>query len=77
MGVRGRKTKEPTLVEKFAAAVKQRRTALGKSQQKLADDAGLSVSYVSMLERGQRTPPLDTVETVAKALDCAPTFLLG
>jgi len=46
------------------------------SQEVLAQKAGLSVSYVSMLERGQRTPPLDTLETLAKALGVPPLNLL-
>ena len=46
------------------------------SQETLAQKAGLSVSYVSMLERGQRTPPLDTLESLAKALGVPPVELL-
>lgn len=45
------------------------------SQQAVAKKARLSVSYVSMLERGQRVPPLDTLEAIAKALDVAPLYL--
>jgi hypothetical protein len=30
-----------------------------------------------MLERGQRTPPLDTLESLAKALAVSPTSLLS
>ena len=46
------------------------------SQEVLAQKAGLSVSYISMLERGQRTPPLDTLESLAKALSVSATSLL-
>jgi transcriptional regulator with XRE-family HTH domain len=46
------------------------------SEQKVADKAGLSVSYLSMLERGVRMPPLDTLETLAKALGVQPLDLL-
>ena len=46
------------------------------SQQSVASKAGLSVSYVSMLERGERTPPLETLESVAKALSISPLDLL-
>ena len=46
------------------------------SQQSVASKAGLSVSYVSMLERGERTPPLETLEAVAKALSVSPLDLL-
>ena len=44
------------------------RTSKKLSQEAVASKAGLSVSYISMLERGERTPPLDTLETLAKAL---------
>ena len=46
------------------------------SQQALARKAGISVSYVSMLERGQRTPPLETLEVMAKVLRVNPVHLL-
>ena len=42
----------------------------------LAQEAGISVSYVSMLERGQRSPPLDTLEALAEALGVSPLALL-
>ena len=45
------------------------------SQQALAKKARVSVSYVSMLERGKRVPPLDTLEVLAKALGVAPLYL--
>jgi transcriptional regulator with XRE-family HTH domain len=34
------------------------------------------VSYVSMLERGLRVPPLETLEALAKALGVPPLDLL-
>lgn len=45
------------------------------SQEALAKKARISVSYVSMLERGTRVPPLDTLEVLAKALGVAPIYL--
>ncbi len=52
-----------------------------RAQQKLsqlvvAKKARVSVSYVSMLERGERTPPLETLEVLAKALGVSPLYLL-
>jgi len=38
--------------------------------------AGVSVSYISMLERGQRSPPLEMLEALAKALRVSPLELL-
>jgi transcriptional regulator with XRE-family HTH domain len=36
----------------------------------------ISVSYISMLERGQRSPPLETLDALAKALRVSPLELL-
>lgn len=38
------------------------------SQGELAKLAGISVSYLSLLERSKRDPALSTVESIAKAL---------
>jgi len=46
------------------------------SQEALAKKCGISVSYVSMLERGERTPPLETLEALAKGLAVSPLVLL-
>jgi transcriptional regulator with XRE-family HTH domain len=46
------------------------------SQQAVAEKSKLSVSYISMLERGARTPPLETLEVLAKALGVKPLDLL-
>jgi len=46
------------------------------SQETLAHRAGISVSYVSMLERGQRSPPLETIEVLAHALSVPAISLL-
>ena len=65
------------LLTRFAGNVRRIRSMKNLSQMALADKVGISVSYVSMLERGQRSPPLETVEKVAKALGVAPALLLG
>ena len=67
----------PSLADKFAANLKSERLRRKLSQETLASKAGLSVSYISMLERGQRAPPLDTLESLAKALSVSPTSLLS
>ncbi len=66
-----------TLLARFAGNVRRLRSQKGLSQKALADNVGISVSYVSMLERGQRSPPLETIEKMARALRVAPTALLG
>ena len=58
-----------------ASNIRLLRTHQKLSQQVLAKKAHLSVSYVSMLERGLRAPPLATLEVIAKALRVAPAYL--
>ncbi len=65
------------LLTRFAGNVRRLRARKKLSQKALADRIGISVSYVSMLERGQRSPPLETIEKMAKALGVPPATLLG
>ncbi len=65
------------LLTRFAGNVRKLRAKKRLSQKTRADKVGISVSYVSMLERGQRSPPLETIEKVAKALGVTPASLLG
>ena len=64
------------LADRFATNLKTERLRRKLSQEALASKAGLSVSYISMLERGQRTPPLDTLESIARALQVTASALL-
>jgi transcriptional regulator with XRE-family HTH domain len=66
-----------SLSEKFAQNLKSERLRRKLPQEVLARKAGLSVSYISMLERGQRSPPLDTLEALAKALAVGPASLIA
>ena len=66
-----------SLTRRFAANIQRLRAKKKLSQKALADKVGISVSYVSMLERGQRSPPLETIEKMAKALQVTPANLLG
>jgi len=65
------------LLARFADNVRRLRARKKLSQKALADKVGISVSYVSMLERGQRSPPLETIEKMAKALSVPPASLLS
>jgi transcriptional regulator with XRE-family HTH domain len=65
------------LLTRFATNVRKLREKKKLSQKALADKVGISVSYVSMLERGQRSPPLETIEKMAKALGVPPATLLA
>lgn len=52
------------------------RRSKGLSQEKLAEMAGVSGSYIGYLERGERTPSLDLLAKIAEALDVELTMLL-
>ncbi len=62
--------------DNVAANLRAVRLRLRLSQEEVARKAGLSVSYISMLERGQRSPPLDTLAIVARVLGVTPAVLL-
>lgn len=44
------------------------RLARSLTQEQLAESADISVSFLSMIERGERTPHLTTLQALAKAL---------
>ncbi len=65
-----------SLPEAFSHNLAAQRRRRKLSQEALAERAGFSVSYVSMLERGLRSPPLETLEDLADALRVSPLTLL-
>ncbi len=64
------------LANNFKKNLQALRRKKALTQQSLAEQAGISVAYVSLLERGLRMPPLDTVDQLAKALRVQPLALL-
>ncbi len=56
----------------FGWLLKRRRRAAGLTQEGLAEQAGFSPHYISMLERGVRLPPPVTVDLLADALALTP-----
>ena len=56
-------------MEAFGVALKRFRRLSHLTQQELAERAGYSAHYVSMLERGVRAPQPITAEILAEALD--------
>lgn len=53
----------------FANSLKRLRLAKGLSQEDLSALAGVDRTYISMLERGKRSPSLITIEKIAAALE--------
>jgi transcriptional regulator with XRE-family HTH domain len=56
------------LSDGFALVVQKHRTAKGLSRAALAAQSGLHQTYIGLLERGKRSPNLDTAQAIAKAL---------
>jgi len=56
------------LSDSFASVVQKHRQAKGLSRSALASQAGLHQTYVGLLERGKRSPNLDTAQAIAHSL---------
>ncbi len=65
-----------TLAKVFGKVLKQKREALNLSQEELAFEAGLHRTYISLLERGIKTPTLNVLFQIADALDILPSQLI-
>ncbi|MFL0473457.1 helix-turn-helix domain-containing protein [Priestia sp. 179-F W1.4 NHS] len=56
----------------FGIVIKKYRLERSISQEKLAFGAGLDRTFISLLERGQRKPTINTLFAVSKALGVKP-----
>ncbi len=66
-----------TLGPRLGRIVRKYRVAAGLSQEALADKAGLHRTYISLLERGLRSPSIDTLRQVAGALGISTAELVA
>jgi len=57
--------------------IRQRRKALGLTLQALCGRAGLSVGYLSQVERGNATPSLGTLAQIAQALNVGLEYFIA
>jgi len=64
------------LRDRFGLNVRRARLAKGLTIEALAQDAGLSYSYVGEIERGLRNPTLDIIGKLADSLEIQPYTLL-
>jgi len=73
------KTERPptTKPDDLPGRLRARRKSLGLTMQAVADASGLSVGFISQIERGIATPSLTSLVSVASALDLAVEHLLG
>lgn len=59
---------DKSIAKKLGNAIRSKRLKLGYTQEKLAYEAGVSVSYISEMERGIVNPTIDIVYQVSKVL---------
>ncbi len=72
-------TKEVVIMvraELVAQVIRARRKSKGLSQEVLSGLAGLDRTHYSKIERGQRTPSIDTLFKIAHALELPPHQLM-
>ena len=65
-----------TIEEAFGAVLRELRTARGITQERLAFNADLDRTFISLLERGQRQPSLATIFGLAQALQLSPSEIV-
>jgi len=58
--------KKQNLIGEF---IRTKRESLGMKQEELAHEIGVAVPTVSLYESGKRTPDLETLRKIAKAID--------
>lgn len=60
------------LLEKLSENMRRLRKEKGLSQEELAARCDLHRTYISLVERKQRTPTLDAIEIIAAGLGVSP-----
>ena len=60
--------KEMDILTRFGKMVREKRLALGLSQEAFADKCHLDRTYISGIERGKRNVSLRNIEVIADAL---------
>jgi transcriptional regulator with XRE-family HTH domain len=56
----------------IGGVLRAKRKKLGVSQEKIAEIAGVDRTYVSILERGLKSPTVETLEKICAALGTLP-----
>ena len=67
---------DDTLTKRFGDKVRRYRLRHGFSQEELAYRAGLHRTQITLIERGKRSPRLETICKLAAALDVKPARLI-
>lgn len=61
----------------IANRIKTKRVELGLSQKNLAERVGVTPPAINRFEKGEKSPSVDTLLKLAKALGVSTDFLLG
>lgn len=64
------------LKQTVARNVRRLRLERGYTQEELSELAGINRNYTGMIERGERSPTVDMLEKLARALKIDPVTLL-
>lgn len=64
------------LKQTVAKNIRVQRLARGYTQEELSERAGINRNYTGMVEREERSPTVDMLEKIAKALAIDPVILL-
>lgn len=71
-----RKSRDSGLRVRFGNVLRERRRERGLTQEELAHQTGLDVSFISRVERGLQAPSIEVVFVLASALGEAPHDLV-
>lgn len=77
LGVMSEQVDIKPLLGSLARRIKERRAALGLSQEKLAERAGVSTNFLARIEISGKTPSLRTLAQLANALEVPVSELLA
>ena len=70
-------SKDRSVDELFGEVLQQFRKEKGLSQEDLGFESGYHRTYISLLERGKKSPSLKTIFQLAKALNVEPSEIMG
>jgi transcriptional regulator with XRE-family HTH domain len=66
-----------TIEQQFGEALRQLRIQKKLSQEALGFESGYHRTYISLLERGKKSPSLNTIFKLADTLNIKPSELVG
>ena len=66
----------PVDYKKLGARVRQQRVLSGLTQERLAEMAGVSSSFIGHIERGEKKASVETVVALCNAMNTSPSVLL-